>query len=149
MLKLRLANPSDIKKTFKLSNDEVVRKNSINQCPIKWDEHIKWFNETINSFDNLFYIIETKDNEFAGQIRIKKGVENIISISLSENFRGKGAAWKIIKECSQKSNLKIITAYIKKNNHSSLNAFTKAGYEISENVLINGIEFYKLKCKIV
>lgn len=148
MFKIRLADSDDIKKVFELSNDMVVRENSINQNPIKWDEHVKWFNETIQSQNVLFYIIETCDSQFIGQVRIKKGEENVISISISEKFRGKGLASKILQESALMSGLENLTAYIKKENNPSLKSFLNAGYEISNIVSINNLEFYKLNCKI-
>ena len=42
-LQIRLANIDDMKNVFDLSNDDTVRKNSINQNKIEWEDHVKWF----------------------------------------------------------------------------------------------------------
>ena len=48
-LKLRPVQKSDIELIFKWSNDEEVRKNSFHTETIKWEEHVKWFNNIIDN----------------------------------------------------------------------------------------------------
>ena len=57
---IRLATIYDMKKVFELSNDDVVRANSINQEKIKWDDHIEWFKNRIQKKEDPFYIVETE-----------------------------------------------------------------------------------------
>lgn len=121
------ATSKDIKDIFELSNDNVVRKNSINQDKITWENHVKWFQARITS-DEPFYVIRSMNNELIGQVRIDNNTEPVFSISISSDFRGKNLAAKIIKECSIKSKFKLIFAYIKQDNIISQKAFKKAGY---------------------
>lgn len=129
---IRLATINDIKKVFELSNDEDVRKNSINQEKIKWEYHIKWFENRIKNTKEPFYIIETLDNDFVGQVRFDKKEELVISISVAKNFRGKGLAAKIIKKCSEKTKSNKIIAFVKDCNIASKKSFVKAGYKFIE-----------------
>ena len=46
----------DIKDVLNLSNDKLVRCNSINTTPISWEEHVEWFNKRVVS-SLPFYII--------------------------------------------------------------------------------------------
>lgn len=127
------ATKNDIKDIFELSNDELVRKNSINQDKIIWENHIEWFYKRIKSV-NPFYIIRSYSNDLIAQVRLDKNEENIISVSISKNYRGKGLSAKIIKDCSERSGFNEINAYIKKDNIASQKAFKKAGYVfVSEN----------------
>ena len=117
----------DMKEIFELSNDELVRQNSINQEKILWNNHIKWFHKRI-TLNNPFYVIRALNDKLIGQVRIDKKDEAVISISITHEFRGKNLAAKIIKDCSVKSNLSPIYAYIKPDNIASQRAFKKAGY---------------------
>ena len=132
-LQIRLANIDDMKNVFDLSNDDTVRKNSINQNKIEWEDHVKWFRNRIDK--SHFYIVENKNKEFVAQVRFDEQLESTISISITKNFRGKGLASEIIKQCSKKSKLKNIVALVKKENLASQKSFLKAGYKYdsSEN----------------
>ena len=125
---IRLATIEDVKKVFELSNDDLVRTNSINQDKIKWEEHVVWFNNRIKDVNNPFYIVEDKNQNFIAQVRIDKKDENVISISLTNKFRGKNLSSKIIKLCSKKSKCNELYAYIKKENLASQKTFEKAGF---------------------
>lgn len=145
-LNIRLANINDMKNVFELSNDDVVRKNSIHKEKIEWENHVNWFENRIKN--NFFYIIETLNNNFIAQVRIDQGDENTISISICEKYRGKKLASYIIKKCSEKSKLKNITAYISINNIASKKAFEKAGYITLPGIIkIDNEPYYKLLFK--
>lgn len=145
MLCIRLVNSSDCENIFNLSNDLIVRSNSINKEQIPWDSHKEWFKERIKNVHEPFYVIEDNNGEFIAQVRFDKRFgENIISISIKQNFRGKGYGKEIIKECSIKSNLSPIYALVNSNNIISKNAFIKAGYKEQEIIEINNEQYFKL-----
>ena len=129
---IRLATIDDMEKVFELSNDDVVRANSINQEKIKWENHVKWFEKRIQRTTDPFYIVESEKKEFIAQVRFDKKEEIIISISITKPFRGKGLASKVIKECSKKSGFKKIIAFVKEENFASQKAFLKAGFVLKE-----------------
>ena len=129
-LNIRLATLGDCKNIFELSNDPVVRANSIHIEEIKWDDHVKWFNKKINVLQEPFYIVEDENKNLIAQVRFNNTDEPIISISITKSFRGKGLAAEIIKLASKKSNYNKIFAYIKKGNIPSLKSFEKAEYKI-------------------
>lgn len=138
MLSIRLAALGDIKEVFNLSNDKNVRRNSIHNETIIWEDHIKWFNEKISSYKDLFYIFEI-DNEFLGYCRLdKKDEEWVISIAIKEDFRNKGYGKQIIKKVCKLNNEKDITAYVKKSNQSSLQMFLACNFQkINEKTIEN------------
>lgn len=126
---IRFADKNDIKNVFELSNNKTVRQNSVCCEQIAWEDHVVWFLNRIENKKDPFYIIEDKNNNFIGQVRFDSKPEPIISISITDAFRGKHLAPAIIKACSAKSGLKTVFAYIKKNNIPSVKAFEKAGYQ--------------------
>ena len=103
MFNIRLANENDIKKVFELSNDDLVRANSINKNKILWEDHVKWFNNRVKNIDEPFYIAETPEGDFVAQIRFNKEEGFVISVSIDKNFRGRGFGAKIIEEATKEN----------------------------------------------
>ena len=126
---IRLAEPRDIKNVFDLSNDGAVRAMSIHPEKIEWDAHVKWFDGALKNPDLKFYVAESADGDFIGQIRFARdNAEWVVSISLVEKYRGKGIAKSILQQSIKLSNLKNIAAYIYNTNHASLNVFENSGF---------------------
>lgn len=144
MLKVRLADINDMKRVFDLSNDEAVRKNAINKEKILWQNHVLWYEARIRKENEPFYIVEDENKNFVAQVRFDIKDENIISVSLTPEFRGKGLSAQIIKICSEKFNQKPIIAYIKEENILSLKAFLKAGYKKAGNKIIDNENYIRL-----
>jgi len=100
---LRKVKEEDIRSVFELSNQDYVRRYSINKNMIQWSEHIKWFESTINDKNVVFYVVTNKNEEFLGQIRFKIDNQNAtVSISLSEKLRGKGLSKVILHQSIEK-----------------------------------------------
>ncbi len=143
----RNAGPEDAKIVFDLSNDPIVRANSINVNEIKWDEHLSWFERKINDVNHIFLLCFTKESEFIGQIRFKLDADKPnVSISIIEKFRGKGLSAKILNSACKdvfNNNNKVenLYAYIRPNNTPSINAFLKAGFIYNSSQRINGEMF--------
>jgi len=143
MFNIRLANENDIKPVFELSNDDVVRANSINKNKITWEDHVNWFKSRIKNTDEPFYIAETPDGDFVAQIRFNKEEGFVISVSINKNYRGKGLGANIIKEASEKFGIYPIIAYVKTDNTPSQKSFLKAGYVLSGEKIINEENYFR------
>ncbi|KAF5086817.1 Acetyltransferase (GNAT) domain protein [anaerobic digester metagenome] len=146
-LNLRKAELRDMENVHHLSNDPEVRKNSFRTELIPFQDHEKWFKNKLNDEKSLFIMSEV-ENEFAAQIRFEIEEEvAIISISISEKYRGIGIGYPIINEAlkllKDSSNVKLLKAYIKKSNNSSLKFFEKSGFKLTGPVLIDGNEAYE------
>ncbi len=111
---------------------------------ITYDEHVKWFNELISKSRSRLYIITNKEGDFIGQIRYDLNENNnaVVSISISERYRGKGIATFALKlshkRIKEDIEIKNVIAYIDKNNLSSIKLFENVGYkymESSKNIL--------------
>ncbi len=139
---------SDI--VFSLSNDSSVREQSINKNPISLEEHEKWFSHKINDPDYLFLLAFNKDDNFIGQVRFQIEDNNsaVISISITNEFRGKGFARKMLTESclrmlAQFNSINGVNAYILPKNNASIRSFLSAGFEYIEDTTINGEIFSK------
>lgn len=143
---IRKAEKKDVDNIFKLSNEELVRENSINTEVIEYKEHLKWYDEKINDENVKFYIVYNDEESFLGQIRFEiTGEEANISISFTEKLRGRHKG-NLIMEMSiqellkEKSNIKKINAIIKDKNKASIILFERYGFEMINEE--NGIKKY-------
>lgn len=144
MLYFRFAEPEDVKDLFRWRNDEATRQASFNTDKISFEEHKKWFEETLaDPKRNLFIICDKQCNKL-GQIRFDKK-EDIaeINITINPNYRNQGvgslALSKSLTICINNIYVKQIIAKVKKDNTASLKAFQKAGFKIHKD-LTNYIE---------
>ncbi len=138
---------SDAKNIFDLSNDPLVRKNSINAEAIEWEGHLVWFDHKLADGDTLFYVLKSVHNDFMGYVRfdLDSAEAYIMTIHLIEAWRGKGLGKDIIQQATayalQRSGIKRVIAYIKEHNIASLKSFEKARYQNVEKKQINN-NFY-------
>jgi RimJ/RimL family protein N-acetyltransferase len=150
-LLFKFASEKDLDLYFKWANDPAVRHNSYNSDPVVYENHVKWFRARINDPDYYFYLFYNETNEPVGQVRIVKGNETIIGISVDEKFRGRSLSAEMLRmsgdDFLKKNSGTTITAYIKKENMSSYSAFKKAGFEKEEIVTEQGCESFKLQRK--
>ncbi len=145
---LRGAADVDSQKVFDLSNDPVVRSQSINSNTIELDYHKKWFAEKIKKEDYIFLLAFDKKNNFIGQVRFDiNKADAVVSISIVNEFRGKGFSKNILKEACTKifseKDISTITANILPDNIASINGFKSAGFIQSDESIINEKRFLK------
>ena len=146
---IREAETRDSRFIFDLSNEKIVRDNSIKKRKIDWEEHIKWFNKKLNDNNYEFFVIYDEHNNFIGQIRYEISDDKaVVSISITKNFRGEKLASKILADSAtilfrNREKIERVFAYIRKENIASLRAFEEAGYIFEKSLNINN-ENYKL-----
>jgi hypothetical protein len=63
---IREATQDDVKIVFDLSNDPVVRSNSIRPGLIDWDEHQRWFAKKILDKNCIIFLAFKPEGEFIG-----------------------------------------------------------------------------------
>lgn len=138
-LYLRKAALSDLDLYYEWANDPVVRSNSFSSEPIPYENHVKWFNRSLNKDDvHLFVLME--DDVPVGQIRINiSDAVAEISYSISSEFRGKGYGRKIVSLLIEKikkeiPGIKTISARVKPDNEASKKVFEKEGFNMKEVV---------------
>lgn len=144
-LTLRKAEIGDMERIYQLSNEPEVRKNSFQTGLISFPEHEKWFKTKLTDENCIFLLFEV-ENELGAQIRFEIEDEMaIISISISEKYRGVGIGDILIREAInflKDLKVKLVRAYIKKGNRVSSKVFEKAGFKPTGLVLIDGHESY-------
>ena len=142
---LRKVNFEDALDIFNLSNDEVVRKNSFNSKKIEWKNHLIWLKKKLEDENSIYFAVVDDSNKFYGQVRFDiKPMDNVavIGISLKKDIRGIGLSPfiidKAVNELLKIKSIKLIEAYIKDENISSIKSFEKAKFVFSNNLVIKG-----------
>ena len=139
---IKEAKAEDAELIFSLSNDSEVRKNSINQEEIKWQDHLKWFNNKLTDEDYKIFLCYY-ESYFVGQVKFDiNGDEAVISISIVKNFRGSGLSKRLLSKSTAELNglypkIKKIVAFIKPANEPSIKSFLRAGFFYSQSTIIN------------
>lgn len=135
----------DCKLVFSLSNDPLVRSNSFNTKPIEYADHCKWFENSITDKNTIFFLVfaDESEKQFVGQIRFNRKAETatecIISLSITEEFRGKHIACDFIKlgiEELKKNwhNIESVVAEVRDENIASNGLFLKEGFELISKI---------------
>lgn len=142
----RKATLEDCQLYLDWSNDALVRSQSFNTKLIQYAEHQVWFENKIKDKDSLMLLFFV-EGVAIGQVRIEhRSTENVISISLSKNSRGKGYASRILRLAVaqfSKDYMEPIYAYIRSDNVASIRSFETAGFSLHSEVVINEISSYK------
>ena len=144
---IRKVEKKDIHLIFDLSNDPLVRENSINSKKILWKDHLDWFRKKINDNDYVFYVIFDDKGEFIGQIRYE--INNkiaVVGISITKKFRGKKLSVPLLNETArnlfkEKESVNEIHALVKPDNIPSIKSFQMAHYLFKKNTWIKGEVF--------
>ncbi|AJD92135.1 hypothetical protein JMA_28180 [Jeotgalibacillus malaysiensis] len=136
---LRNVTNEDMKPVFELSNEDYVRKHSINQSKIEWSDHKNWFKQMIQSEDHVFYVVTDETGQFLGQIRYQlEGSSATVSISLGRALAGKGMSGKLMSESisklqREKKEITQIIAYVSEDNLLSKKLFERLHFRLKEN----------------
>jgi UDP-2,4-diacetamido-2,4,6-trideoxy-beta-L-altropyranose hydrolase len=144
-LALRQATAEDCSVVWEWANEPAVRAASFNSNPIKWDEHVDWFNTRLQNSSCLYYIVLNDMGLPIGQVRFDtKGDQAEINVSISSGFRGHGIGTKAIRTASEhlfcETQVTRINANIKLENTASVHAFAKAGYKKIGAGIVKGQE---------
>jgi len=140
----RPATKDDAKVVYDLSTDALVRQQSFNSNPIAWEEHIVWFENKLSDNQSKFYIVQSQQNDFIGYVRFEKTDQDyVITIHLAELFRGKGLGTSIINQATAlflaQHPYATVVAFIKHTNVASIKSFLKAGYQHSQDCVVNEV----------
>ncbi|VXC13184.1 Protein N-acetyltransferase, RimJ/RimL family [Flavobacterium sp. 9AF] len=136
----RKASEEDLILYFNWANDLAVRENSYQSELISLENHTNWFLNKIKDPNCNMYLFENHINQPIGQVRVQKQENNeaIIGISNDNQHRGKGYATKMLTLASEKfieENPDYhINAYIKIANKASEKSFSKAGYQLVDEL---------------
>lgn len=141
-LSLREADIKDAELLFNWANEINVRTNSINQEPIIWENHLKWFSKKLNDSETKILILISED-KLLGQIRIDL-VDSYwnIDYSIDNQFRGKGLGKEIVKLVLNKYEDYKFKATVKKQNKASIKVFANLGFQ-KEQIESDVFDYFK------
>lgn len=137
----RNATYDDAQLIFDWSNDPETRRNSYHSEPIAWEHHLHWFQQRLNSNDDLL-IFEDHGNA-VGWVRFSiTSTHAVIGVVVAPEERGKGYGAQIITLgvavfCEKYPEIPI-HAFIKKENTGSLKSFEKANFKWIKDVDVHG-----------
>ena len=133
-MKLKLSNAKfkDSLFFYKLRNDIDNRKNFIYSKKISFNDHDKWFKNSLKNKLNTFYKIVVNKNQRCGYLRFKENKSSFdVSICIDKKFRKKNIASEALLCAEEKlKNRKHFTSVVKKDNNASKLLFLKVGYSI-------------------
>lgn len=136
-LHFKFAEESDVDILFSWANNNTVRENSYNSQLIRYSQHVKWFNEKINSGTCDIYIFRNEQNIPVGYVRMEKDItkmEALVGIAVDADERGKGYSGEMLQTASLDFFKRYpgynILAFIMKKNVASYRTFINAGYKM-------------------
>jgi RimJ/RimL family protein N-acetyltransferase len=130
---------------FDWTNEKTVRINSLNTEPIKWEDHLKWFNEKLKSRQNHIFIYFSNSKPI-GQVRLDLEDQVwLIDYSVDIDFRGRGLGTKILKKTINLETFNEFKAIVKEENKASIYVFKKLGFTPIKSINKEFKEFYYAK----
>lgn len=136
-IKLREITESDCLRLFNWANEKDSRRNSLNQEPIEWEDHKKWFGLKMASPDSKIFILEDDDTA-VGQVRYdKKNGFWEIAFFVDKEYRGKGYGKLLIEKSFDRIDGSI-RAVVKVGNIASKKVFEGLNFKtnsVDENVV--------------
>jgi spore coat polysaccharide biosynthesis predicted glycosyltransferase SpsG/RimJ/RimL family protein N-acetyltransferase len=135
-LLVRIGRQSDLGTYFGWVNELSVRRNSLNSASIAFNEHRKWFTESLGDPDVVMLLFELESLPIA-QVRFQAREDYwSLNYSLDEIVRGRGWAKIIIGQAvnwlRSHRDLRKIDAVVKASNSASIAALVAAGFVSSE-----------------
>jgi RimJ/RimL family protein N-acetyltransferase len=132
-IQLRQAVLEDAEMVFQWRNDPFILVRGSSQRAVQWDEHLKWFEETIKGNHRKMFIL-LKDDYPIGQVRFDCFNEHvcIISVYLLHGFTGKGYGVDAIRygciEVFRLWDIQKVIACVRYDNVAARSAFIKAEF---------------------
>jgi UDP-2,4-diacetamido-2,4,6-trideoxy-beta-L-altropyranose hydrolase len=130
---LRPAALSDARSLYNWRNDETVRRLSLNNAAIVWDDHVAWLTTKLREPDHFHWIVE-RSGAPCGAVRfdVADGAARV-SIVIAPERRGAGLGALVLAEgekrlLAARSDVKRFVADIRPENRASQRLFAAAGY---------------------
>lgn len=130
----RLADIKDMDLIYEWANDKLVRANSFRTEPILYEDHVKWYESLMDDKLSNVQLILNMDGIPVGQCRLKIiGGMAEIGYSVSNSYRGRGIALKMISDLSNwvstnRNDITTLIAKVKTDNLASIAVFERCGY---------------------
>lgn len=148
-IKIRSAKENDSKDIFEWRNDELTRQMSHTSEIIEWENHSRWYSNSLDSESRILLICEDDRKEKIAIIRFDISESNaVISINLNPTQRSKGLAKSCLIESieffsKEYIEIKNLIAEIKEENIASQKTFLGIGF--TKYTLKDNVGFYEKK----
>ena len=132
-IELRRVEPGDVDLIYRWRNDPFLVARSSSQRTVDWIEHVKWFEESLQS-DHRIVMIVQKDRFPIGQVRFDRVDDRVcvISVYLCQEFTGRGYGVEAIRNGTEEIlrlwDVEQVIACVRSDNAGGQSAFRKAGY---------------------
>lgn len=139
-LTFRPANISDARSIWEMRNDPVSREASINTEFIEYENHVKWFQQSLENPDRKIFIVE-REGSPVGLVRadaIRDGHKITWIVAPAE--RGRGIGKKMVKAFIEQFH-ETVYAEVKKNNFFSIRVAENCGMRKYDEV--DGVLYYR------
>jgi RimJ/RimL family protein N-acetyltransferase len=119
---------------FRWRNDPFLVARASSQKSVTWEEHVRWFQETITGIERKMFIVLV-DGVPAGQVRFERLEADacVISAYMLEPYTGRGLGVEAIqKACGylfEDWAVRNIVAFVREDNLPSQSGFRKAGFD--------------------
>lgn len=144
----RQAELSDQEVIWKWWNDPVTRKMMKLQDNVPWEEHIKWFQNILESETKTLFISLTKEDKL-GVVRFDLKEKDVyeVSINLNPTYRGKSYGKKILLSSMEvffklKTQPLKLFARFKKINIASQNTFLNNNFILSSHLTKSALDAF-------
>jgi UDP-2,4-diacetamido-2,4,6-trideoxy-beta-L-altropyranose hydrolase len=129
---LRPAVLADRERIWHWRNERGTRAASFDSATIRWDTHVRWFDNALQRSDRKIFIIEA-DSVAVGTVRLDiVEREASVSIHLAQEWRGQGFGSSALRALAELAfgplEIDRLIASIKPDNQVSIGAFAKAGF---------------------
>jgi UDP-2,4-diacetamido-2,4,6-trideoxy-beta-L-altropyranose hydrolase len=129
LITFRHAEFKDAEMLFKWVNDSEVRNNSINKEPVKFNNHIEWYKQKLNTDCTRIYIMEYGGSP-VGQVRFDKWKGCwLIDYSVAKEYRGLGFGKILIQRSINLFTNCILLAKVLNSNIASSMVFKSCGFK--------------------
>jgi UDP-2,4-diacetamido-2,4,6-trideoxy-beta-L-altropyranose hydrolase len=135
-LRLRGAEPGDVRTLWRWANDPATRQASFSAAPIPWEEHRAWFTQRLASPTCLHLIGIGETGQAVGQVRFEKaptgGVADVhFSVDAGRRGAGLGSALLCLGTAEAFATWRgtdEVVGRVKVSNPASMRAFAAAGF---------------------
>jgi RimJ/RimL family protein N-acetyltransferase len=123
----------DAARVFAWRNDPEIVALGSSQRPVIWDEHLRWYEETVASGNRVLFII-TEGEQPIGVVRFDRSDEEecVVSTYLDKPVRGRGLGVTALRlACGsifERWGITRVLAFIREDNARGRSAFLKAGF---------------------
>ena len=131
---LRAATDDDCQVVFDWANDPLARSMSFNSILIDWEEHQRWFAESLLSETRQLFI-GMEGAERVGMVRLDQTKEDfVVSLNVAPSVRGRGLGPQLLVAIEK------LVAYIRPDNSPSVRCFEAVGYTLAGQEMQGDVE---------